>query len=132
MLSTLDAARQISDRKLLLHSIFYVLTQCVSNDFQQLLYHIQCRQTLAVVVRVLPRGGISIWQSIVSGDAVSYREGTKQPRCPIAGLLLFEFAAGNLIRYLHGSYILPLSFRRRFLLLFFIYHLFLSLGSAVH
>ncbi len=44
------AAPQISDRKLLPHSIHDVLTQ-ISNYFQRSLYRVQCRQTLAVVVR---------------------------------------------------------------------------------
>ncbi len=44
------AARQISDRKLLPCSIYDVLTQ-ILNDFQRSLCCVQCRQTLAVVVR---------------------------------------------------------------------------------
>ncbi len=43
------AARHISDRKLLPRSIYDVLTQ-ISNDFQWSLYHVQCRQTLAIAV----------------------------------------------------------------------------------
>ncbi len=45
------AQKKISDRKLLPRSIYDVLTQ-ISNDFQWLLFRVQCRQTLAVAVRV--------------------------------------------------------------------------------
>ncbi len=45
-------ARQFSDRELLPRSIYDVLTQ-ISNDFQWSLYRVQCRQTLAVVARLV-------------------------------------------------------------------------------
>ncbi len=40
---------------------------------------------------------------------LTYREETKQPQCPIAGLPApwVLSSAGKLIRYLHGSYFLP-------------------------
>ncbi len=64
-----------------------------SNYFQRWLYRVQCRQTLAVAVRVPTRGSISVWQSIASDvDTLSYREETKQHRRPIAGLPLLEFS----------------------------------------
>ncbi len=43
------ATWHISNRKLLPRSIYDVLTQ-ISNDFQWSLYHVQCRQTLAIAV----------------------------------------------------------------------------------
>ncbi len=48
MLSTLNAARRNTDSKLLPRSIYDVLAQS-SNDLQQLLCRIQCRQTLGIV-----------------------------------------------------------------------------------
>ncbi len=44
------STRQIPDSKLLLHSIYDVLTQ-ILNDIQRLLCHVQCRQTLNVVAQ---------------------------------------------------------------------------------
>ncbi len=73
------AVRQIPDRKLLPRSIYDVLTQ-ISNDFQRSLYRVQCRQTLAVAART----------SGVDTVLLTYREETKQPRRPIAGLPLLE------------------------------------------
>ncbi len=46
------STRQIPSRKLLPRSIYDVLTQ-ISNDFQRSLYHVQCRQTLAVAARCI-------------------------------------------------------------------------------
>ncbi len=43
-------ARKSLTEKLLLHSVYYVLTQ-ISNDFQRSHYRIQCRQTLAVAAQ---------------------------------------------------------------------------------
>ncbi len=63
-----------------------------SNNFQRWLYRVQCRQTLAVAVRVPTRAGISVWQTIASVDTLSYQEETKQHRRPIAGLPLLEFS----------------------------------------
>ncbi len=75
------AAQQNTDIKLLSRSIYDVLTQ-ISNNFQQSFYHVQCRQTLAVAARrVRCRHGVT---------HLSRR--TKQPLCPITGLLLLEFS----------------------------------------
>ncbi len=104
-----------------------------SNYFQRRLYRVQCRQTLAVAVRVPTRGSISVWQSIASDvDTLSYREETKQhrrDRRPSAPWVLSS--AGKLIRYLHGSYFLP--YRSADVSLFCFYLPSLSFcHSAVH
>ncbi len=90
-------AQQISNRKLLPHSIYDVLTQ-ISNDFQR-----------------LRRGASGVYMVLLT-----YREETKQPCHPIACLPLLEFlhrwkADPIFTRVLR----LALSFRRHFPLLFF-------------
>ncbi len=124
----------ISDQKLLPCSINDVMTQ-ISNDFQRSLYRVQCRQTLADMVRVPTRGGISVWQSIVSGveDTVSYREVTKQPQRLIAGLPLLKFFPE--LESWFDIYTGPIScliIPQTVPAFVFIRHLFLSLSSAVH
>ncbi len=79
MLSPLDTARRdksLTENCCLIHP--NVLTQ-ISNDFQRSLCRVQCRQTLAVA-------------SGVDTVLLTYREETKQPRRPIAGLPLLEFS----------------------------------------
>ncbi len=101
-------------------SIYDVLTQ-ISNDFQRSLYHVQCRQTLAVVARhVWCRHGVTHLSRRNKATSASNR----RPSAP--GVLS---SAGKLIRYLHGSYFLPYCFPLLFLSAISI---FLSLGSAVH
>ncbi len=98
MLSTLDAARQIPDIKLLPRSVYDVLTQ-ISNDFQRSLYRVQCRQTLAVAARrVRCRYGVTHLSRRTKATSVSDRRHS-------APWVLSS--AGKLIRYLHGSYFLP-------------------------
>ncbi len=106
------AAQQISDRKLLLHSIYDVLTQ-ISNDFQRSLYRVQCRQTLAVAARrVRCRHGVTNLSRRNKATSASDRR-------PSAPWVLSR--AGKLIRYLHGSYFLPYPY-------LFIRHLYLSVA----
>ncbi len=69
--------------QLLSRSVYDVLTQ-ISNDFQRSLYRVQFRQTLAVAARCGASG--------VDTVLLTYREETKQPRRPIAGLPLLEFS----------------------------------------
>ncbi len=90
--------RQIPDWKLL-RSIYDILTQ-ILNDFQVSLCRVQCRQTLAVAARQWSR---------CNRVLLTYREKTKQPRHPITGLPRVLSSNGKLIRYLHGSYFLTLS-----------------------
>ncbi len=66
------------DRKLLPRSIYDVLTQ-ISNDFQLLLYRVQADFSCC---------GASGVDTVL----LTYREETKQPRRPIAGLPLLEFS----------------------------------------
>ncbi len=52
MISNGVYSRQIQDSKLMPRSIYDVLTQS-SNDLQRSLCRVQCRQTLAVAVKLL-------------------------------------------------------------------------------
>ncbi len=115
--------RQIPDRKLLLHSIYDVLTQ-ISNDFQWSLYRVQCRQTLAVAVR-------RVWWNGVTHLSRRNKATSASDRRPSAPWVLSS--AGKLMRYLHGSYFLPYSSADVFLFCFlFTISIFLLLCSAVH
>ncbi len=92
------AAWQIPDRKLLPRSVYDVLTQ-ISNDFQQSLYRVQCRQTLAVAARrVRCRHGVTHLSRRNKATLASDHR-------PSAPWVLSS--AGKLIRYLHGSHYLP-------------------------
>ncbi len=107
MLSTLDAAR---------HERSLRQTQ-ISNDFQCLLYRVQCRQTLAVVARrVRCRHGVILLSRRNKATSASNRR-------PSAPRVLSS--AGKLIQYLHGSSFFPYCSADVFLL-FFIRHLYLS------
>ncbi len=113
------AAWQIYDRKLLLCSIYDMLTQ-ISNDFQRSLYRVQCRQTLAVALRrVRCRHGVTNLSRRTKATSASDRR-------PSAPWVLSS--AGKLIQYLHGSYFLPYRSADVFLFCFFIRHLYLSVA----
>ncbi len=117
MLSTLDAAwRKIPDSKLLPRSVYDVLTQ-ISNDFQWSLYRVQCRQTLAVAVHcVWCRHGVT--------NLSRRNKATSASDCrPSAPWVLQRWKADPIFTRV---LLLALSFRRRFPLLFFIRHLYLS------
>ncbi len=105
------AARQISKSKLLLRSIYDVLTQ-ILNDFQRSLYRVQCRQTLAHLSR--------------RNKALSTSD-----RRPSAPWVLSS--AGKLMRYLHGFYFLPYHPADVFLFCFLsAISIFLSLGCSLN
>ncbi len=112
------------DRKLLPRSIYDVLTQ-ISNDFQQSLYRIQCRQTLAVTAR---RGRFRHSVTHLSRRNKATSASDRRPSAPWV-----LSSAGKLIRYLHGSYFLPYHSTDVFFFCFLsAISIFLSLGSAVH
>ncbi len=114
------AAQQIPDRKLPPHSIYNVLTQ-ISNDFQWSLYRIQCRQTLAVEARrVRRRHGVTHLSRRPKATSASDRS---QAFRSLSSLQRWK-ADPIFTRVL----LLDLSFRRRFPLLFFIRHLYLSVA----
>ncbi len=105
MLSTLDAVRRNKSPTENCCRVLFRTYWQISNDFQQSLYRIQCRQTLVVAVRV-SGGGISVWQSIASGDTVSFRSFSSFQRWKADSIFTWVL-------------LLALSFRRRFPLLFF-------------
>ncbi len=92
------AALQISNRKLLPHYVYDILTQ-ISNDFQLLLYRVQCRLTLAVAAWLV-RCRHSVTHLSRRTKATSASD-----RMPSSPWVLSS--AGKLVRYLHGSYFLP-------------------------
>ncbi len=113
-------ARQISNRKLLPHSIYDVLT-LISNDFQWSLYRVQCRQPFAVAA----------WhvrcRHCVTHLSRRNKAASASDLRPSAPWVLSS--AGKLIRYLHVSYSLPYCSADVFLFCFFCFSIFLSLGK---
>ncbi len=115
------AARKIPDRKLLPRSIYDVLTQ-ISNDFQRSLYRVQCRQTLVVAVRrVRCRHGVTHLSGRKSNLGIR-----SQAFRSLSSLQRWK-ADPIFTRVL----LLALSFRRRFALLVFIRHLYLSVARLM-
>ncbi len=103
---------------------FYDMLTQIWNDFQWSLYHVQCRQTLAVAARrVWFRHGVSNLSRRTKATSAS----DHRPSAPSV-----LSSAGKLIWYLHRSYFLPYRSADVFLFCFLsAISIFLSLGSAV-
>ncbi len=107
------------------HVLFMTCWHKFSNDFQRLLYRVQCMKTLAAVAcRVWCRHSVTHLSRRTKATSASDRR-------PSAPWVLFS--TGKLIRYLHGSYFLPYCSADVFSFCFLsAISIFLSLGSAVH
>ncbi len=118
MLSTLDAAWHYkSQTENCCRVLFMTCWHKFQMIFQQSLYCVQCRQTLAVA------RGVSGVDTVL----LTYREETKQPRHPIADLPLLEFSPAleswfNIYTGPTSCLIVPQTFS------FFICHLYLSVA----
>ncbi len=112
--------RQISDRKLLPRSVYDMLTQ-ISNDFQWLLYRVQCRQTIAVAARRV-RCRHSVTHLLRRNKATSASDRRTSAPCSLQRWKADPIFTRVLL--------LALSFRRRFSLFFFYppFNFFLSLS----
>ncbi len=121
MLSTLDAAWHYkSQTENCCRVLFMMCWHKFQMIFQQSLYCVQCRQTLAVA------RGVSGVDTVL----LTYREETKQPRHPIANLPLLEFSPAleswfDIYTGPTSCLIVPQTFS------FFICHLYLSVARLM-